>query len=50
MAVDGAYDSFGYDTVFAVAHALHELLEVQNRTAIVGSELLDVLTCSMTRQ
>lgn len=38
-----SYDSFGYDAVFAVAHALHDLIEVQNRTEIVGSELLDVL-------
>eukprot|EP00966_Prymnesium_polylepis_P337095 7391887-Prymnesium_polylepis.1 len=29
--------------MFAVAHAMHDLLEVQNRTAIVGSELLETL-------
>ena len=40
---DGNYDGYGYDAVFAVAHALHDLLEVQNRTAVVGSELLDTL-------
>ena len=42
-AQDGPYDSFGYDAVFAVAHALHDLIEVQNHTSIVGSELLDAL-------
>ena len=37
------YDSFGYDAAFAVARALHHLLFVQNRTAVVGSELLEAL-------
>jgi len=37
------FDAFGYDAVLAVAHALHDLIEVQNRTEIVGSELLDTL-------
>ena len=37
------YDAFGYDAVFAIAHALHDLIEVQNRTEIVGSELLETL-------
>ena len=37
------FDAFGYDAVFAVAHALHDLIEVQNRTEIVGNELLDTL-------
>ena len=36
-------DAFGYDAVFAVALALHDLVEVQNRTEIVGRELLDTL-------
>ena len=40
---EAEFDPFGYDTVFALAYALHELIEVQNRTTIVGSELLDVL-------
>eukprot|EP00966_Prymnesium_polylepis_P106343 2463186-Prymnesium_polylepis.1 len=40
---DAHFDAFGYDAVFAVAHALHDLLEVQNRTEVVGSELLDTL-------
>ena len=46
--LDGVYDSFGYDAVFAVAHALHELIEVRNRTEIVGSELLDTLIKSVS--
>eukprot|EP00966_Prymnesium_polylepis_P107217 2482598-Prymnesium_polylepis.1 len=37
------YDAFGYDAVFAIAHALHDLIEVQNRTELVGSELRDTL-------
>ena len=37
---DGPFDSFGYDAVYAIAQALHELVEVQNRSQIVGSELL----------
>ena len=34
---------YAYDAVYAMAHALHDLIEVQNKTEIVGSELLDVL-------
>ena len=37
------YEAYAYDAIFAIAHALHDLIEVQNRTAIVGSELLDAL-------
>eukprot|EP00966_Prymnesium_polylepis_P032047 745974-Prymnesium_polylepis.1 len=43
-----SYDAFGYDAAFAVAHALHDLLEVQNRTEIVGSELLDTTALIFT--
>lgn len=39
----GRYDTFAYDAVFAVARGLHELVEVRNRTAVDGAELLDVL-------
>jgi hypothetical protein len=38
-----SYDAFGYDAVFAIAHALHDLLYVQNRSQVVGSELLETL-------
>jgi hypothetical protein len=38
-----SYDAFAYDTVFAVAHALHHLIEDQHKPAIVGSELLEAL-------
>ena len=41
--VESATDAFGYDAVYALAHALHHLLEVHNQTTIVGSELLDAL-------
>jgi hypothetical protein len=37
------FDSFGYDAVFAVAHAVHDLLHVQNRTRVDGDELRDAL-------
>jgi hypothetical protein len=40
---DGPYDAYGYDAAFSIAHALHDLIEVQNRTEISGSELLDTL-------
>ena len=40
---DNEDDAFGYDAVFAVAHALHHMLELQNRTEVSGRELLDVL-------
>jgi len=40
---DGSLDSFGYDATFAILHALHDLVEVQNRSSIVGSELLTTL-------
>ncbi|KAL1529245.1 hypothetical protein AB1Y20_000200 [Prymnesium parvum] len=43
LSRDGVYDALGYDAVFAILYALHDLLEVQNRTEIVGSELLDTL-------
>eukprot|EP00966_Prymnesium_polylepis_P334655 7390034-Prymnesium_polylepis.1 len=36
-------DTFGYDAVFAVAHALHELVEERKRTEVLGEELLDTL-------
>ena len=38
-----AYEAYAYDAVFAVARALHSLIEVRNRTSIVGSELRDEL-------
>eukprot|EP00966_Prymnesium_polylepis_P118824 2746553-Prymnesium_polylepis.1 len=40
---DDSWAPFAYDAAFAVAYALHELIEVQGRTSIVGSELLDAL-------
>jgi hypothetical protein len=40
---DPMFDPFSYDATFAIAHALHHLVEVQKRTEIVGSELLDTL-------
>ncbi|KAL3919823.1 MAG: hypothetical protein SGPRY_005489 [Prymnesium sp.] len=39
---EGGHDAFGCDAVFSVAHALHDLLEVQGRD-LVGSNLLDSL-------
>eukprot|EP00966_Prymnesium_polylepis_P222244 5142048-Prymnesium_polylepis.1 len=40
---EASYDAFGYDAAFAVAHALHDIIHVQNRTEVVGSELLEAL-------
>ena len=40
---ESAFDAFGYDAVFAVAHALHDMIEVQNKTSIEGSQLLNTL-------
>ncbi|KAL1511659.1 hypothetical protein AB1Y20_004949 [Prymnesium parvum] len=41
--MDRRYDAFGYDAVFALAHALHNLIEVQHRQEVVDRELLDAL-------
>ena len=35
---------YAYDAVYAVAHALHFLLETEGRTTFTGAELLRVLT------
>jgi ABC-type branched-subunit amino acid transport system substrate-binding protein len=43
LSQDGHFDTFAYDAVFAVAHALHDLIEVQNRKELDGRELLDTL-------
>ncbi|KAL1522821.1 hypothetical protein AB1Y20_017790 [Prymnesium parvum] len=43
LSRDGPYDAFAYDAVFAIAHAVHDLLTVQNVTKIVGIELLNTL-------
>ena len=36
-------DGFAYDAVFAVAHALHELIEQRRRADIAGEELTEAL-------
>ena len=36
--------SYAYDAAYAIAYALHDLIEIQNKTEVVGSELLDALT------
>eukprot|EP00966_Prymnesium_polylepis_P043780 1014842-Prymnesium_polylepis.1 len=43
MQLQSSWEAYTYDAVFAVAHALHDLIEVQNRTEILSSELLDTL-------
>ena len=43
LAAPNSYDDFAYDAVFLVAHALHQLVEVQNRTEVVGKELVDAV-------
>ncbi|KAL3917863.1 MAG: hypothetical protein SGPRY_006236, partial [Prymnesium sp.] len=43
VGVDGPYDVYAYDAVYAIAHALHELIERRRRPTIDGSELLEVL-------
>ena len=40
---DDNWAPFSYDATFALAHAIHTLLYVENRTSVVGSELLDTL-------
>ena len=37
---ESSYEAYAYDAVYAVARALHSLIEVHNRTSIRGSELL----------
>eukprot|EP00966_Prymnesium_polylepis_P085226 1973366-Prymnesium_polylepis.1 len=41
--LDDAYSSFAYDAAFAVAHAVHDLIEIQKRDSIQGSDVLDAL-------
>ncbi|KAL1499616.1 hypothetical protein AB1Y20_011815 [Prymnesium parvum] len=43
VQVEAGYDAHGYDSVYAVAHALHDLIEVRRREEVVGEELLDSL-------
>ncbi|KAL1527384.1 hypothetical protein AB1Y20_016052 [Prymnesium parvum] len=50
VSEDGAWDAFGYDSSLAIVTALHELIEVQNRTEIVGSELLEALITKVNVQ
>eukprot|EP00966_Prymnesium_polylepis_P070592 1640430-Prymnesium_polylepis.1 len=40
---EASYDAFGYDAVFAIAHALHHLIELEESGEIVGHELLETL-------
>jgi hypothetical protein len=40
---DSTYDAFAYDAAYALAHALHDLIAVQNRTEVVPSELYETL-------
>ncbi|KAL3921676.1 MAG: hypothetical protein SGPRY_004821, partial [Prymnesium sp.] len=40
---DGTYDSFAYDAIMAVAHALHELIELQNKSVVEGPDLVAAL-------
>jgi len=42
-SADGLFDGFAYDAVFAVASALHHLIETENRTAILQDDLLHAL-------
>ncbi len=41
---DGTYAPYAYDATFALAHALHELIEVRQRTVVDGAELYQILT------
>jgi ABC-type branched-subunit amino acid transport system substrate-binding protein len=38
-----AYAPYAYDAVYAIAHALHYLIEVRGVSSVVGSELMDAL-------
>ena len=40
---ESTFDVFGYDAAFAIAHALHDLIQVQAKVRIVGEELLQSL-------
>ena len=40
---EGSYAPYAYDAVYAIAHALHHLIEVEGKTSVVGAELMDVL-------
>jgi hypothetical protein len=40
---EGSYAPYAYDAVYAIAHALHHLIESEQKTHIVGAELYDAL-------
>ena len=44
----GSYAPYAYDATYAIAHALHELIEVQGKSEVVGSELLDALVTNVS--
>ena len=46
-AQDSQYDGFAYDAVLAIAHAVHDLVEVRNVTVLTGSDLLQSLISSV---
>jgi hypothetical protein len=48
LSEDGPFDAFGYDAVFAIAHALHDLNQVQAKMWIVGDELLEHIVLTGT--
>ena len=41
--VVGPYDTFAYDATYALAYALQDMIEVQNKTEILGRDLYDTL-------
>ena len=40
---EGSYASYAYDAVYAIAYALHHLIETEGRTQVIGSELYQAL-------
>jgi ABC-type branched-subunit amino acid transport system substrate-binding protein len=45
---EDSWAPFAYDAVYALAHALHNLIEVQGKTTIAGSELMDALVSDVS--
>jgi hypothetical protein len=43
-----SYAPYTYDATYAIAHALHHLIEVRGVTSIVGAELMDALILNVS--
>ena len=45
---EGSYAPYSYDATYAIAYALHELIEVRGVTTVTGDDLLEALLSSVS--